>query len=257
MSHKGAIVLFPPEPPVEVTTSSSTTGPFEADAPSPVAPGPSLESKKSRKSASKIPRPPNAFILYRQHHHSKVLSECPGIHNNDISKVIGIQWKNEQQDVKKAYQDMAAEAKRIHALTYPNYQYQPRKAGDKKRRGTKHKVATVAIQQPEFELNNYGYGQGILGIAGQDNVLSCMVDEWNDQPGFQEKEDSWPILERVDPYLPTMADEAKDRAIIPYESLEKQMEDNYVAPLPVVFPGSIFGRGGLVDHEFFGYNANQ
>ena len=39
----------------------------------------SLEGK-----AGKIPRPPNAFILYRQHHHPLVKATYPEYHNNDI-----------------------------------------------------------------------------------------------------------------------------------------------------------------------------
>src|SRR5436190_22350846 len=34
----------------------------------------------------KIPRPPNAFILYRQHHHPFVKATYPEYHNNDICK---------------------------------------------------------------------------------------------------------------------------------------------------------------------------
>jgi hypothetical protein len=32
----------------------------------------------------KVPRPPNAFILYRQHHHDMVKNANPELHNNDI-----------------------------------------------------------------------------------------------------------------------------------------------------------------------------
>lgn len=32
----------------------------------------------------KVPRPPNAFILYRQHHHPLVKAAHPEYHNNDI-----------------------------------------------------------------------------------------------------------------------------------------------------------------------------
>lgn len=34
--------------------------------------------------AAKIPRPPNAFILYRQHHRPMVKEAHPDFHNNDI-----------------------------------------------------------------------------------------------------------------------------------------------------------------------------
>lgn len=34
----------------------------------------------------KIPRPPNAFILYRQHYHPIIKAQNPQLHNNDICK---------------------------------------------------------------------------------------------------------------------------------------------------------------------------
>jgi hypothetical protein len=35
----------------------------------------------------KIPRPPNAFILYRQHHHPKVKEAYPDLSNNEICEL--------------------------------------------------------------------------------------------------------------------------------------------------------------------------
>lgn len=37
-----------------------------------------------RRGALKVPRPPNAFILYRQYHHPKIRNANPDIHNNEI-----------------------------------------------------------------------------------------------------------------------------------------------------------------------------
>ncbi len=36
----------------------------------------------------KVPRPPNAFILYRQHHHPILKKANPALHNNDICEFI-------------------------------------------------------------------------------------------------------------------------------------------------------------------------
>lgn len=36
----------------------------------------------------KIKRPPNAFILYRQHHHPMVKAANPELHNNQICMVL-------------------------------------------------------------------------------------------------------------------------------------------------------------------------
>lgn len=42
-------------------------------------PKPKVTTKKE-----KVARPPNAFILYRQHHHPIVKSQNPDLHNNQI-----------------------------------------------------------------------------------------------------------------------------------------------------------------------------
>ena len=46
---------------------------------------PEAQKAKPRTSnKAKIARPPNAFILYRQHHHPLVKAEYPDLHNNQI-----------------------------------------------------------------------------------------------------------------------------------------------------------------------------
>ena len=42
--------------------------------------------KKGKKTEGKLPRPPNMFILYRQHHHPLIKSQEPWLHNNQICK---------------------------------------------------------------------------------------------------------------------------------------------------------------------------
>ncbi|OAG05303.1 uncharacterized protein CC84DRAFT_1094566 [Paraphaeosphaeria sporulosa] len=77
----------------------------------------------------KIPRPRNAFILYRQHHQHAIAAANPGLPNPDISKIIGEQWKAESDAVKKVWQDLAQEEKDRHHEQYPDYRYQPRRLG--------------------------------------------------------------------------------------------------------------------------------
>ncbi|KAG6009260.1 hypothetical protein E4U21_002864 [Claviceps maximensis] len=77
--------------------------------------------------APKIPRPRNAFILYRQHHQSQVTAENPKLSNPEISKIIGDKWKHESEDVKENWKKLAEEEKQRHQHQYPNYRYQPRR----------------------------------------------------------------------------------------------------------------------------------
>lgn len=110
----------------------------------------------------KTPRPPNAFILYRQRHHPLFKEACPHLHNNQICKIssfsvriwsnetsaviIGKQWTDETNEVKDQYKKAAEEIKEQHLRDHPEYQYRPRKPTEKKRRMTKRKAAALAAQ---------------------------------------------------------------------------------------------------------------
>lgn len=45
-------------------------------------------TKKTQSEKDKVPRPPNAFILYRQHHHPVLKRANPMMHNNEICMLI-------------------------------------------------------------------------------------------------------------------------------------------------------------------------
>ena len=59
------------------TNTSASSSNSKAD-------GGKLSLKKSK--PAKIPRPPNAFIIYRKTHHVKTVAQNPGLHNNKICK---------------------------------------------------------------------------------------------------------------------------------------------------------------------------
>ncbi|KAI9696324.1 MAG: hypothetical protein M1820_008166 [Bogoriella megaspora] len=61
-------------------------------------------------------RPPNAFILYRQHYHPKVMAQCPDMHNNDISTLLGNQWRGEDEAIRAEWKAKAAEVNRLGSV---------------------------------------------------------------------------------------------------------------------------------------------
>ncbi|KAK1826326.1 repressor of filamentous growth 1 [Podospora conica] len=79
----------------------------------------------------KIPRPRNAFILYRQHQQGAVVANNPGLPNPEISKIIGNLWRDEDEKVKAQWNRLAEEEKQRHRRQYPDYRYQPRRGGNK------------------------------------------------------------------------------------------------------------------------------
>ncbi|KAG9233921.1 hypothetical protein BJ875DRAFT_441815 [Amylocarpus encephaloides] len=76
----------------------------------------------------KIPRPRNAFILYRQHYQAQVVAQHPGLANPEISKIIGEQWREQAPEVKNEWKRLAEEEKTRHSRQYPGYRYQPRRS---------------------------------------------------------------------------------------------------------------------------------
>ncbi|KAI7282575.1 hypothetical protein KC345_g3440 [Hortaea werneckii] len=135
-----SVILMPlgPMPPKPSITTSS------------VAPA----GKPSKNSSPKVPRPPNAFIIYRKDWHARVVAENPGLHNNAISVIIGRQWRAESETVRAAYIRQAEDRKEQHAIANPGYQYQPRKPSEKKKRMTKNKLAKLAAKEQEDGLTS-------------------------------------------------------------------------------------------------------
>nr|CAI59780.2 mating-type protein MAT1-2-1 [Dufourea flammea] len=142
---------------------------------------------------AKVARPPNAFILYRQHHHPIVKAQSPDLHNNQISIMLGQQWQNEAADIKAQFKSMAEKIKKEHLSAHPNYQYQPRKPAEKKRRMTRRKAEKLNAQAessktptdtatiPAFEKTSTGNAVFTLGDDSikDDPTLMAMLQKHN------------------------------------------------------------------------------
>ncbi|KAL4930214.1 HMG-box domain-containing protein [Aspergillus undulatus] len=109
------------------------------------------KSRRSSMKAAKIPRPPNAFILYRQHHHPRVKETYPDLSNNEISVILGKQWRAEPEEAKLHFKNLAEEFKKKHAEEHPDYQYTPRKSSEKKRRATSRSSPKPSKRSMPFE----------------------------------------------------------------------------------------------------------
>ncbi|KAI9777495.1 MAG: hypothetical protein M1835_005226 [Candelina submexicana] len=144
---------------------------------SPVVPRVGQKDRHSKVKAAnkhdKVPRPPNAFILYRQHHHPLLKASNPGLHNNQISVILGNQWKNETDETKIHFQSLAETIKRQHYKDHPEYQYQPRKPSERKRRMTRRKAAALAeTVQPSTTSTPSDFSIG-FGISSDSDLSSA------------------------------------------------------------------------------------
>lgn len=116
------------------------------DASIPLAPAPVPSTNSSRRAGrNTVARPPNCFIIFRQHLHPLVVRDNPGVHNNVISAIISKMWHAAPAMIIDQYKALADQAKAQHAALHPNYRYQPRKSSEKKRRMTKKKAAALEL----------------------------------------------------------------------------------------------------------------
>ena len=103
------------------------------------------------------------------------------MHNNDVSIMLGKQWRDEPESVKAKYKALAEDYKREHAAKNPGYQYAPRKPSEKKRRMTARKLARLAEVESPQAIGKASFSQD-AGMADHDAADFDDVFDFND-PG--------------------------------------------------------------------------
>ena len=92
---------------------------------------------RTRRGFPKMPRPVNAFLLYRRAVSEKA-KHFAGVENHQVvSKLAGVSWKNESDEVKDTFSQYAELEKQYHGIAFPDYKYKPKRLQPTK--GTKSK----------------------------------------------------------------------------------------------------------------------
>jgi hypothetical protein len=91
---------------------------------------------KRDEDACKIRRPQNSWILYRKDKFELLRKEAEAENKPrpiaaDASKIISEAWKNESQEVKKYYNELAEKEKARHAEEHPGYKFKPKTQAQK------------------------------------------------------------------------------------------------------------------------------
>ncbi|KAJ3043288.1 hypothetical protein HDV00_005291 [Rhizophlyctis rosea] len=136
-SHLPTPSPSPQEPKTTTITTATATAPAlptNAPKPPPTPSKPPPPKPEPLNKKTRIPRPPNSFILYRREKHPHVLSTNPTISNNEISKIVAKMWREEPDDVKWAYKMRSEEEAGKHREEFPGYKFRPRKCIAKRRK---------------------------------------------------------------------------------------------------------------------------
>ncbi|KIM54235.1 hypothetical protein SCLCIDRAFT_99844, partial [Scleroderma citrinum Foug A] len=72
-----------------------------------------------------IPRPPNAFMVFRSWLWNKDNLKSVERDNRNVSRIAGRYWNELTNEQRAPFRKMAEEAKVRHAELYPEYKYAP------------------------------------------------------------------------------------------------------------------------------------
>ena len=129
---------------------------------------PYTDATNCKKSSNHVKRPMNAFMVWSQIERRKISEVQPDMHNAEISKRLGRQWKLLNEIDRKPFVDEAERLRLLHMQEYPDYKYRPRKkakAGGAKNDGTSGggagvKAAKISCKSQKGEKAKQKPGNG-------------------------------------------------------------------------------------------------
>lgn len=117
-----------------ILSLSLYAGPSSYPFPQPPSPRPESASVHQRrlKDPEHVPRPRNAFIIFRCDFTQSYLANggaerAAELEKKSLSKRAGEAWRNEKPETKRLYKQLADEEGARHRITHPGYRFRPKR----------------------------------------------------------------------------------------------------------------------------------